>query len=134
MTGLELAYARARDIIGSKQAECLDVAEEGGASSLGSAPGTRSGRPVGRVPCLDFPRRHPNVRREARRQELRRPPSPGVPLSALPAPRRRAHGRARLGGGFDGAGEAVLKFAAISQGNCLPPSRGLPKPPFDLVI
>jgi hypothetical protein len=28
MTGLELAYARARDIIGSKQAECLDVAEE----------------------------------------------------------------------------------------------------------
>jgi hypothetical protein len=28
MTGLEPAYARARDIIGSKQAECLDVAEE----------------------------------------------------------------------------------------------------------
>jgi hypothetical protein len=28
MTGLELAYARARDIIGSKQAEGLDVAEE----------------------------------------------------------------------------------------------------------
>jgi hypothetical protein len=28
MIELELAYARARDIIGSKQAECLDVAEE----------------------------------------------------------------------------------------------------------
>jgi hypothetical protein len=28
MTGLELAHGRARDIIGSKQAECLDVAEE----------------------------------------------------------------------------------------------------------
>jgi hypothetical protein len=35
----------------------------GGAASLGSAPGTRSGRPVGRVPCLDFPQETPAVTR-----------------------------------------------------------------------
>jgi hypothetical protein len=56
MMGLELAYGRARDIIGRERAECLVLPSWWrGSSSL--PPGARSGCRAGRVPRVDLLRR-----------------------------------------------------------------------------